>query len=142
VLPETHAFAAYDADVRPGDLTDDELTAQWEAGTVFENGIAHSDHLRITWTLLRRHPREMAFTRLQEGTKRSCDVHGCPEKYSEELTERWSVAIAAAMDEVPRPTTLLELLERHPELRRGGHFGGAERSATASSDRGAQGQDG
>ena len=106
----------------PEDLTDDELTEIWEAGTVFDNGIAHSDHLRIAWTLLHRYPRELALARLQEGTKRACDAHGCPDKYSEELTERWSVAIAAAMDEVPHPGSLHEMLERHPELQCGGHF--------------------
>ena len=103
----------------PGDLTDDELTEMWEAGTVFENGIARTDHLRIAWTLLRSHPRELAFARLQEGTKRACNVHGCPDRYSEELTKRWSVSIADAMDEVPRPSSLHQMLERHPELRRG-----------------------
>lgn len=108
--------------MNPEDLTDGELTELWEAGTVFENGIAHSDHLRIAWTLLRRCPREQAVARLQEGTKRACEAHGCPEKYSEELTARWSVTIAAALDEVPAPGSLDELLERHPELRRGGHF--------------------
>jgi hypothetical protein len=79
-------------------VTDDELTDAWESGSQFPGGVSHSQHLRIAWVLHRRHGPEEALRRLLTGTKRACEVHGCPEKFDAALTERWARAIAEAAE--------------------------------------------
>jgi len=106
-------------------LTEDErLAERWERGERLERAITHEEHLRIAWVLLRRHGREAGSRRLLEGTRRACEVHGVPERFDADLTARWSGAIADALEQRPAPGSLAELLERHPELRDGGRFGG------------------
>jgi hypothetical protein len=104
-------------------MTDDELTDAWEAGTVFRGGISHLQHVRIAWTLHRRHGSEEARTRLLNGTRRACDLHGCPEKFDADLTEGWARAIAETIDHHGPETTAEEFLAAHPEFGRGDLLG-------------------
>jgi hypothetical protein len=46
-----------------------------------------------------------------------------PERFDAGLTQRWTDAIAGAMEADRPPADLAELLARHPELRDGGLFG-------------------
>ncbi len=103
-------------------MTDDHLTDAWEAGAVFAGGVSHWDHLRIAWVLCRRHPPDEAARRLLHGTKRSCEVHGCPEKFDAALTARWAQAIAAAARRDRLAPTPEHFFDCHPELRRGDLF--------------------
>jgi hypothetical protein len=101
------------------DPDDEQLAERWEAGERFPRGITHEEHLRIAWVLLRRHGRAVGGRRLLDGTRRACEVHGVPERFDAQLTQRWTDAIADALDERPAPTSLAELLARHPQLRDG-----------------------
>lgn len=103
-------------------VTDDELTDAWEAGAVFAGGVSHWDHLRIAWVLHRRHPPDEAARRLLSGTKRACEVHGCPEKFDAALTARWAQAIAEAAGRDGLGPTPHHFFGSHPELRRGDLF--------------------
>jgi len=103
-------------------VTDDELTDAWETGAVFPDGVGHSEQLRIAWILHRRHGSDEARRRLLRGTKRACELHGCPEKFDAALTERWAGAIAKAAERDGLGHTSADFLEAHPELRRGDLF--------------------
>jgi hypothetical protein len=103
-------------------VTDDELTNAWESGSEFPGGVSHSQHLRIAWVLHRRHGPEEARSRLLSGTKRACDIHGCPEKFDAALTERWARAVAEAVDGDGFGPSADHFIARHPELRRGDLF--------------------
>lgn len=103
-------------------MTDEELADQWEAGTRFPAGICHLEHLRIAWVLHRRHGREEALVRLLDGTRRACDVHGCPEKFDAELTRRWARAVATAIESDGGGSSASDFIAAHPELRRGDLF--------------------
>jgi hypothetical protein len=109
-------------------VTDDELTDAWEAGTVFPDGISHLQHVRIAWTLHRRHAPVEARARLLRGTERACDVHGCPDKFDPVLTARWAEAIADAINRDGIQTSADRFLSAHPELKRGDRFGRPGRS--------------
>jgi hypothetical protein len=100
-------------------MTDDELTDAWEAGTVFSGGISHQQHLHIVWVLHRRYGPKQATARLLRGTKRACGIHGRPEKFGADLTERWSRAIAEAIARCGPEATADEFLAAHAELQRG-----------------------
>jgi len=104
-------------------MTDDELTDAWEAGAVFEDGVSHWDHLPIAWVLHRRHGPDEAAWRLLSGTKRACEVHGCPEKFDARLTARWAQAIAEAAQRDGLGASPDHVFDSHPELRRGDLFG-------------------
>jgi hypothetical protein len=104
-------------------VTDEELTDAWEAGIVFAGGVSHQEHLRIAWVLHRRHGRQEARRRLLTGTKRACEVHGCPEKFDAGLTERWARAIAEAAERDGLGPSAGHFIANHPELRRGDLFG-------------------
>ena len=104
-------------------MTDEDLTDAWEAGTVFYGGISHLEHLRIAWVLHRRHGGDEARGRLVRGTKRACEVHGCPEKFDAALTERWARALAEAIDRHGLGPSAEHFIATHPELRRGDRFG-------------------
>jgi len=109
-------------------MTDDELTDAWEAGTAVGGGISHLQHIRIAWILHRRHGPDEARARLLNGTRRACDVHGCPEKFDADLTERWARAIAETIDRDGPRTTAEEFLAAHPDLRRGDLLGRPRRA--------------
>ena len=104
-------------------MTDDELTDLWEAGTVFPGGISHLDHLRIAWVLHARHGPDAALIRLLEGTRRACELHGCPEKIDAALTERWAQVIASVIEQDGLCASAGEFIAAHPDLRTGNLLG-------------------
>ena len=108
-------------------MRDDELTDAWEAGAVFPKGVSHWQHLRIAWVLHRRHGAADARRRLLGGTKRACEVHGCPEKFDAALTERWARAIADAAERDGLGPNAGHFFDAHPELRRSDLFGSPDR---------------
>lgn len=96
-----------------GSQTTDELTDAWEA-CALGRGITHEEHLRIAWTLLRRHGRQEGGRRIAEGTRRNCAALGVPERFDERLSERWIRALVHALDE--GDDTFEGLMGAHPEL--------------------------
>jgi hypothetical protein len=104
-------------------VTDDELTDAWESGREFPGGVSHPQHLRSAWVLHRRHGPEEARRRLVNGTKRACEVHGCPEKFDAALTERWARAIADGCERDGLGPNPDHFIATHPELRRRDLFG-------------------
>lgn len=105
------------------DLTDDELTDQWEAQKLGGTGVGHIDHVRVAWVLVRRHGGKAAEERLVEGTRKGCDYYGVPEKFDERLTRRWAAAISDAMAKGTQAECFDEFIAAHPELGRGDLFG-------------------
>ncbi len=103
-------------------MTDEELTDAWESGTVFPGGVSHLDHLRIAWVLHRRHGAEEARRQLLRGTKRACEVHGCPEKFDAALTERWVRTIVEAAKQDGLGRSAEHFIATHPGLRQGDLF--------------------
>ena len=110
-------------------MTDDELTDAWEAGKVFPGGVSHVEHLRIAWVLHSRHGPGEAQSRLLTGTKRACEVHGCPEKFDAALTKRWARAIGEAAERDGLGATADDFIATHVELRHGDLFGQPQRLA-------------
>lgn len=108
-----------------GCMTDDELTDAWQAGRVFPGGITHEQHLRVAWVLHRRHGSERAEELLVLGTRRACEVHGCPEKFDAALTRRWSRAFGEAARRDGLGSSADDFLHAHKELLRGDLFGSA-----------------
>lgn len=97
-------------------VTDDELTDRWEA--ILERAVTHEEHLRIAYTLHRRHGRDEARRRLLEGTLADCAAVDAADRFDAELTARWSDHIARCMAEDDGDGSFLAFIASHPELRR------------------------
>ena len=102
-------------------LTDDELIAGFEAGTLAE--FPHASHVRLTLAYLSRHGRDETLRRLTEGLRRFAAAKGHPEKFHVTVTRAWLTAIDGARQARPglTPAALLAacpaLLDRDLLLR-------------------------
>jgi hypothetical protein len=95
-------------------VDDGELTAEWEAARL-ERAITHHEHLRIAWFLIRTFGRDEGSRRVTDGTLRNCLSMGVPDRFDADLTDRWSDAIADAVEDSSE-TTSDDFLSEHPEL--------------------------
>ena len=102
-------------------LTDDELMAGFEAGTLAE--FPHASHVRLTLAYLTRYGRDETLRRLSEGLLRFATGKGHPEKFHVTMTRAWVDLIEAARRAHPglEPAALLAaspgLLNRDALLR-------------------------
>ena len=102
-------------------MTDDELTDGWES--TLDRAVTHEEHLRIAYTLHRRHGRDEARRRLLEGTLANCRAQHAVDRFDSDLTVRWSDRIAACIEAHDGDGTYAEFIARHPELRAGDLLG-------------------
>jgi hypothetical protein len=96
-------------------MTNDELTDRWEA--VLDRAITHEEHLRIAYTLIRRHGRAEARSRLVAGTLANCQALDAGERFDADLTARWSDRMASCVESDDDGGSFTALIERHPDLR-------------------------
>jgi flavin reductase (DIM6/NTAB) family NADH-FMN oxidoreductase RutF len=89
-------------------MTDEELIAGFEAGTIAGNEFPHEAHVRVTQLLIARHSRESAYDRLVKGIKGMAERAGNPAAFHETVTRAWFELIALALD----PAAQLVLLDR------------------------------
>jgi hypothetical protein len=99
-------------------MDDDALTDAWEAG--LDRPISQVEHLRIARTLMLRHGSEVGAVRIVAATRRNCELHGCGERFDEELTMQWCQELAVLLIRAP---SFEELVARQPDLLRGDLFG-------------------
>src|SRR5438067_13619112 len=84
-------------------MTAEELLDAFEAGTIDGAEFPHERHVRVTWTLARRHEREEAFRRLVAGIRGIAARAGRPEVYHETITRAWFELIAGVDDLAAHP---------------------------------------
>jgi hypothetical protein len=75
-------------------LTDDELVAGFEAGSLAE--FHHADHVRLTLVYLVRHGRDGALQRMIDGVRRFAASKGHSEKFHLTMTRAWVDFLQAA----------------------------------------------
>lgn len=97
-----------------GILTDDELVAGFEAGSLAE--FHHADHVRLTIVYLTRHGREEALRRLMVGIRRLATEAGHPEKLHVTMTRAWVELIEAARIAKPQVARAGALIAACPVL--------------------------
>lgn len=95
-------------------LTDDELVAGFESGTLQE--FRHADHVRLTIVYLSRHGRDEALRRLADGLLLFATRKGHPEKFHVTLTRAWVDLIDAARRAHPAVVDAAALVALRPEL--------------------------
>jgi hypothetical protein len=94
-------------------LTDDELVAAFEAGTL--EHLPHADHVRLGLLYLERHGYDEALHRLADGLLRFATRKGHPEKFHVTMTRAWLDLLDAARRARLRATPA-EIVAASPEL--------------------------
>ena len=97
-------------------MTDDELIAGFEAGTIPPGVVGHREHVRLAWLYLRRHGRAGAEQRLLTGLRALAAAAGKPDKFNAALTLDWVARIDAAAGALAPDHSFDDLLVHHPEL--------------------------
>jgi hypothetical protein len=99
---------------RGGIVTDDELVAGFEAGSLAE--FHHADHVRLTIVYLTLHGRDEALRRLMVGLRRLAEAAGKPGKFHVTMTRAWVELIEAARVAAPRGAGADALVAANPGL--------------------------
>jgi N-formylglutamate deformylase len=97
-------------------MTDDELIAGFEAGTIPPGTFGHREHVRLAWLYVRRHGRAGAERRLLTGLRAFAAAAGKPDKFDAALTLAWVSRIDAAAAALAADHSFDDLLVHHPEL--------------------------
>jgi hypothetical protein len=95
-------------------LTDDELVAGFEAGSLAE--FHHADHVRVTIVYLMRHGRDETLRRITSGVIGLATLDGHPEKFHVTVTRAWVDLIESARAAHPYAHDPAELMATCPAL--------------------------
>lgn len=79
-------------------MTDEELVADFEAGTIPPGGFHHAEHVRVAWWYARRHPWAAALARFQSALRGFAEARGKPERYHETITTAFMALVAERLD--------------------------------------------
>ena len=104
------------AELSPADLTIEELTSRFEAGTLPAGDFTHRDHVRVGWELLRRHPLGIALQKTIAGVQMLAQQRGLPDLYHETITTFYILAIADSRAQAPVGESFSEFERRQPAL--------------------------
>jgi flavin reductase (DIM6/NTAB) family NADH-FMN oxidoreductase RutF len=96
------------------EITNDRLTAAFEAGTLGADEFPHARHVRVAWSLARRYGLSEGLERLIAGIRRIAVRAGRPDAYHVTITRAWFELIAS-VDELTGHEELFDkrLLERY-----------------------------
>jgi len=97
-------------------MTDDELAAGFEGGTLQPAAFGHREHVRLTWLYLVRRGRLEAERRMLDGLRALAARAGRPGKFSAVLTMAWVATIADAIADHPGAASFDELVAAAPQL--------------------------
>ena len=97
-------------------MTNHELIARFEDGTIAPGAFGHREHLRLAWLYLRRHGRPEAEPRLLAGLRALASRAGQPEKFNAALTLAWVAHIDAASAALAPDHSFDDLLLHSPQL--------------------------
>jgi hypothetical protein len=97
-------------------MTDDELIAGFEAGTIPHGAFGHAEHVRLAWLYLGRHGRAGAEQRLLAGLRAFAAAAGKPDKFNAPLTLAWVARIDEVAATLAPDHSFDDLLLHHPEL--------------------------
>jgi hypothetical protein len=74
-------------------MTDDELIAKFEDGTLAGEDFHHAEHVQLAWAYLARHEFAPALARFSANLKAFASRMGKPDRYDEALTRAWFCVI-------------------------------------------------
>jgi hypothetical protein len=78
-------------------MSDDEFIAQFEDGSLANEGFHHRDHMRMAFLYLRRYPALEAIQRFSSALARFAAAHGKPGLYNETVTWAFLLLIRERM---------------------------------------------
>jgi hypothetical protein len=96
-------------------MTDDELIRRFEASCPPEP-FHHTDHVRLAWLYLRRHPVPVVLTRLSRGLRTLASARGKPDRYHETITWAYVFLLHERMARMESAHDWCQFARYHPDL--------------------------
>ena len=103
-------------------MTDEELIAQFESGTLSPNAFHHADHVRMGFAYLRQYPLLVALDKFSAALKRFAIANGMPNLYHETITWTYLLLINERIARAEQPQDWGQFARANPDLltRQGG----------------------
>jgi hypothetical protein len=97
-------------------MTDQELVAQFEAGTIAPQAFHHADHVRMGFAYLRQYPVLVALDKFSSALKRFAAAHGKASLYHETITWAYLLLINERIARAGTQQNWDEFAEANPDL--------------------------
>jgi hypothetical protein len=97
-------------------MTDEELVAGLEGGTLPPERFGHREHLRVAWFYRSRYGRDQAERKLVEELRSLARRAGKPDRFDAALTRAWVAALDDAAVALGGAVSFDELLRARPAL--------------------------
>lgn len=97
-------------------MTEQELTAKFESGTIPPDAFHHADHVRMAFAYLRQYPVLQALERFSVALQRFAAHHGKPNLYHQTITWAYVFLIHERISRAPHPQTWDEFASANPDL--------------------------
>lgn len=98
------------------EMTDDELVAGFENGTLASKSFHHADHVKMAFLYLRRHAALDALQRFSGALARFAAAKGKPELYHETITWAFLLLIHERLARAGKAQSWTEFAARNPDL--------------------------
>lgn len=99
-------------------MDDDAFVKAFENATLPPGTFHHSDHVRLAWIYLTRHPFTEAFAKFVEGLKRFATANGVPGLYHETITCAYLFLIRERIESEPADASWETFLAANADLLR------------------------
>ena len=97
-------------------ISDDELIASFESGTLANEGFHHADHVHMAFLYLCRYPVLQAIERFSTALAGFAAAKGKPQLYNETVTWAFLLLIRERMARAEREQTWDEFANQNPDL--------------------------
>jgi hypothetical protein len=99
-----------------GEMTDEELIGDFEAGRVPRGGFHHAQHVRVAWYYVRAYGLPAALVRFTGNLRTFAKGQGKPELYHETVTIAFMLIIAERLADAEPTQTWDAFAAQHPDL--------------------------
>ena len=97
-------------------VTDQELIAQFESGSLPPTAFHHTDHVRMAFAYLRQYPVLNALERFSTALKQFAKAHGKANLYHQTITWAYLFLIHQRMSQALHPQTWEQFANANPDL--------------------------
>ena len=97
-------------------ITEQELIAQFESGSLPATAFHHADHVRMAFAYLRQYPLLQALEKFSAALKLFANAHGKENLYNETITWAYLFLIHERISRAVQPQSWEEFAEANPDL--------------------------
>ena len=97
-------------------MTDHELIAQFEEGSIAADSFHHADHVRLAFAYLRQYTVLEALEKFPAALRRFAESHGKPNLYHQAITWAYLFLIHERLARAGKPQTWEDFAQANPDL--------------------------